>query len=273
MTMGRLTIICIILIAISLISSGQSFARIDAKTCVGLWLFDEGKGDTAKDSSGNDNEGTLNGKPKWVKGQFGQAVEFNGSNWVSVPDSKSLQMTNQVTVMFFVRTEKKMKDMWVDRQAVVGKHYKEYEVGIYMNGQIHTYTSDGGGNYDEGIMTTIAGKLPDKEADWTLGKWYHIAWTLNGAHEIAYVNGIKIGEHDKAHKNTLPGVNPLEIGRRVGGSIPLTGAVDEVAIFNVTLKEEDIKESVEKGMERVLGILAIEPKSKLATTWGSIKDR
>ena len=141
-----------------------------------------------------------------------------------------------------------------------------------MDGQIHTYTSDGAGNYDEGIMTSIAGKLPDKEADWEKGKWYHIAWTLEGRHEIAYVNGIKLGEHDKAHENTKPGVNPLEIGRRVGGSIPLTGAVDEVAVFNVALEEEDIKASMEKGMERVLGITAVFPSDKLATTWGQIKE-
>ncbi len=269
--MVRFTRICISLIIMSLLLAGQSFAKIDAKTCVGLWLFNEGKGDTAKDSSGNGNDGTLQGNPKWVKGPFGGAVGFNGSNFVSVSDSKSLQMSKQVTVMFWVSTDKKMADMWNDRQAVVGKHYKEYEVGNYMLGQLHTYTSDGAGNYDEGIMTSMAGKLPDKDADWEKGKWYHIAWTLDGAHEIAYVNGINVGEHDKAHKNTQPGVNPLEIGRRVGGSIPLTGAVDEVAIFNVTLNEDDIKTSVKEGMERTLGILAVEPSAKLATTWAGIK--
>ena len=63
----------------------------------------------------------------------------------------------------------------------------------------------------------------------------------------------------------------LEIGRRVGGSIPLTGAVDEVAVFNVALEEEDIKDSMEKGMERVLGIAAVSPSDKLAVTWGQIK--
>lgn len=269
--MTRLKVGCISFILISLMFVGISFARIDPETCVGLWLFDEGKGDTAKDSSGNGNDGTLMSDPKWVSGKFGKALEFNGSNYVSVSDSDSLDMTEQVTVMFWVRTEKKMKDMWNDRQAVVGKHYLEYEVGIYMDGQIHTYTSDGAGNYDEGIMASMSGKLPDKEADWERGKWYHIAWTLDGQHEIAYVNGIQIGEHTKAHKNTKPGTHPLEIGRRVGGSIPLTGAVDEVAIFNVAIKEEDIKPSMEKGLERMLGITAVSPSGKLTTTWGQIK--
>jgi len=42
----------------------------------------------------------------------------------------------------------------------------EYEVGIYPAGQIHTYTSDLAASYDEGIMTTISGKLPEKDTDW-----------------------------------------------------------------------------------------------------------
>jgi len=270
----RVTLIWISLVVIGLFFTGLSYAKIDPATIVGLWLFDEDEGDVVEDLSGNGNNGTLMGKPKWVAGKFGSALEFFGSDYVSVPHSDSLTMTEQVTVMFWVKTEKKMVDMWNDRQAIVGKHYLEYEVGIYMGGQLHTYTNDGtGGGYDEGIMTSISGKLPTKEADWERGKWYHIAWTLDGQHEVAYVNGIKIGEHNKAHANTKPGMNPLEIGRRVGGSIPLTGAVDEVVILNVALEEEDIQAVAERGIESVLGMTAVSPAGKLATSWGDVKTR
>jgi len=90
--------------------------------------------------------------------------------------------------------------------------------------------------HENRIMTSISGKLPDKDADWEIGKWYHVAWTLEENHEIAYVNGIQLGEHNKANAGTRPGTHPLEIGRRVGGSIPLTGAVDEVIVLNVALE-------------------------------------
>jgi hypothetical protein len=268
----RVTLVWLGLMLIGLLFADSSYARIDPQTVAGLWLFDEGDGDVAEDSSGNGNHGTIVGNADWVDGKFGSALEFDGSSHVSVNDSESLDMTDQVTVMFWVRTEKKMADMWNDRQAIVGKHYLEYEVGIYMGGQLHTYTNDGtGGGYDEGIMASIGGKLPDKDADWELGKWYHIAWTLNGQHEIAYVNGIKIGEHNKAHADTMPGTNPLEIGRRVGGSIPLTGAVDEVIVINVALEEEDIQLAAEQGLERALGIAAVSPAAKFSTTWAAIK--
>lgn len=262
----------IFFVAISFVFVNYSFAKIDPKTMVGLWLFDEGKGNTAADSSGNGNDGFLKGNTKWVKGQFGSAVEFAGTDWVEVPDSDSLDMNKQITVMFWVKTSKVMKDMWADRQAVVGKHYLEYEVGIYMQGQIHTYTKNPNGAadaYDEGIMASIAGKLPTKEADWELNKWYHIAWTLDKRHEIAYVNGVKIGEYDKANEGTKPGMHTLDIGRRQGGGIPVTGAVDEVAIFNVPLSEEDIKLASEKSLKS--GGLAVSPLKKLTTTWANIK--
>jgi len=270
----RLNTIMILLfiIAISLIIASSAFAKIDPKTMVGLWLFDEGKGDTAKDSSGNGNDGVLKGNVKWVTGKFGSAVEFSGVEWVEVPDSDTLDMNKQITVMFWVRTNKVMKDMWADRQAVVGKHYLEYEVGIYMQGQIHTYTKNPAGApdaYDEGIMVSMAGKLPTKEADWELNKWYHIAWTLDKQKEVAYVNGIRLGEHTKANEGTKPGLHTLDIGRRQGGGIPLSGAVDEVAIFNVALGEDDIKLAAEKSLKS--GGLAVSPLRKLTTTWANIK--
>lgn len=269
----RMTLVWISSLVIGLFFAGVSYAAIDPGTIAGLWLFDEGAGNVAADSSGNGNDGVFMGDPTWIAGKFGSALEFDGDDYVSVNDSNSLDMTDQITVMFWLRSNKVMADMWADRQAVVGKHYLEYEVGIYMDGQIHTYTNDGtGGGYDEGVMASMSEELG--EAEWELGKWYHIAWTLNGQHEVAYVNGINIGELDKAHANTLPGDNPLEIGERVGGSISVIGAVDEVVILNVALEEADIQDVMNRGMGSILGgPTAVSPADKLATAWGDIRTR
>ena len=62
--------------------------------------FDEGKGDTAKDLSRHENDGTLH-KAKWTKGKYGNAVELSGDagGWVEVPDAPSLDTTDEVTFM------------------------------------------------------------------------------------------------------------------------------------------------------------------------------
>jgi hypothetical protein len=225
----------------------------------------------ATDESDNGNDGEIMGDPVFVNGKFGQALEMNGDDYVSIPDSDTLDMTEQITIMLWFRIDVEMLDMWADRQVVVGKHYTEYEMGVYMDGQIHTYTSDGAGNYDEGVMAAMSEELG--EATWAVGQWYHLAWTLDGTHEVAYVNGVMIGEFDKANANTAPGTNPLEIGERVGGSLPVIGAIDDVVILNVALSEADIQDVMENGIGVVLGITAVSSADKLATAWGDIKTR
>ena len=63
-----------------------------------------------------------------------------------------------MSVVLWFKTEKAMKeaDKWADRQVVIGKHYTEYEIGIYPLGFVHTYTNKGDGKgYDEGIMASM----------------------------------------------------------------------------------------------------------------------
>jgi hypothetical protein len=40
---------------------------------VGWWKLDEGSGNIAYDSSGNGNDGTLEGTPQWAEGKLGGA--------------------------------------------------------------------------------------------------------------------------------------------------------------------------------------------------------
>ena len=48
------------------------------------------------------------------------------------------------------------------------------------------------------------------------------------------------------------------------------GIIDDVALFNVALEEEDIKFLMENGVETAA---AVDPVNKLATTWGRIKQQ
>ena len=57
---------------------------------------------------------------------------------------------------------------------------------------------------------------------------------------------------------------------RVEGGLPLTGAIDEITIFNVVLDENDIKTVATSGLKQAF---AVSPKSKLTTTWSVIKQR
>jgi len=75
----------VILFAAGMLTT-RGYTEIDPETLMGMWLFDEGEDDTAVDSSGNGNDGTLEGAA-WIDGKFGKALEFNGaSDLVNVGD-------------------------------------------------------------------------------------------------------------------------------------------------------------------------------------------
>ncbi|MHC4168510.1 MAG: hypothetical protein ACYSWQ_16280 [Planctomycetota bacterium] len=82
-------LICLIVSVTALLAAGTASADL-----VGHWRFDEGSGTTAFDSSGNGNDGTLNGGPNWVVGYLGGALEFDGSDdWVDCGNDPSLDLT------------------------------------------------------------------------------------------------------------------------------------------------------------------------------------
>lgn len=60
-------------------------AALDEDTIQGMWTFEEGKGETVTDLSGNESDGTFVGDLKWAKGKFGGGLEFNGvDTWVEI---------------------------------------------------------------------------------------------------------------------------------------------------------------------------------------------
>ena len=98
----KATILCIDLIVTSLMLVVQIEAKIDLETAMGIWLFDGNKGKVAKDISGNDNHGDIQG-PKWVKGKSGSALKFNGStDRVVIADSDSLYAKKAWTITSWI---------------------------------------------------------------------------------------------------------------------------------------------------------------------------
>ena len=93
--------LCISLILIGLV--GESQAAIDPTTVAGLWLFDDGAGDTAMDSSGKGLDGNLIDGPQWVNGKFGKALELDGAGaHVMFPDH--VNPTEAITISIWVKS-------------------------------------------------------------------------------------------------------------------------------------------------------------------------
>jgi len=248
---ARLTIVWVSLIVIYLLLAEQTSAKIDHKTIVGVWLFNEGSGNVAKDSSGNGNDGELKNNPKWVEGKFGRALSFDGTDdYVEVPDSDTLDVT-AITLNAWVKGE---ANQLVNGNAIV------FKTGSYV-------LQYWGGVINPGVFVSGqwcgSGWLPSATI-WD-NDWRHIALTYDGSIQKFYVDGVFKGDNTAcAGKIDITTTN-LEIG--TGNVGFYTGLIDEVAIFNVVLSSDEINDI----MNGLKTILAVPPKGKLTTIWGGIK--
>jgi len=95
-----ISIVCLFVVGVLTTSS---YAKIDPETVVGMWSFDEGKGDVTADSSANKNDGTLENGPEWMDGKFGDALEFDGaSSYVDCGNADNLSITGDFTFSLWV---------------------------------------------------------------------------------------------------------------------------------------------------------------------------
>lgn len=70
---------------------------------VGLYFFDDEKGDEVVDSSDNGNNGVFRGGVKRVDGVFEGGLEFNGQDaFVEIQDSESLDLTDGMTIAMWI---------------------------------------------------------------------------------------------------------------------------------------------------------------------------
>ena len=115
--MTRLTFVGLSLMLSVCLFGIPALAQVDMKSLTGLWLFDEGSGDVAADSSDSRLDAAVVGNPTWVSGMFGSGLELNGSDaYVEVP--AHVNPTGAITVSLWVKS---MTDNWNQHGWMVEK--------------------------------------------------------------------------------------------------------------------------------------------------------
>lgn len=250
------------LIVVSLLLANVCDAKIDPKTCVGAWLFDEGKGDTAKDSSGNGNNGKLMNNPKWDQGKIGSALNFvNANDYVEITDTPKLNPEKTLTLVAWVKP-----NSFPGYSPIIDKEWFEVKPQFSLG-----YPSD----KLMGLWFDTQARVEDSIRATTVlvaGTWYFVSAVFDNGKVKIFVNGNAEGSKTSGTVTALR-VNDtanLCIGSEKT-SRNLDGTIDEVAIFNVALADEDIKSIMSDGLAKSVNMLAVEPTGKLAGTWGEIK--
>lgn len=248
----------IMLTLIALAASFTYAANEPEDSLILYFSFDELDDKTAIDHSKYENRGEIMGDPKHAEGKFGKALELNGeSDWVVVPHDEILTVDENVTVMAWINTERHEGPNNQRWQGVIAKSNNPRSYSLYTEIPSKCLAFSVGGG------TSVCNKVIE------LNEWQHIVAQVDNRTHRYWINGEKAGEF--AGKNLPPGkadtANVL-IGRTHEGQREFLGLIDEVRVWNRALDEEEVLEQMEMGY---FEIFAVDPKQKLATTWGNLK--
>jgi hypothetical protein len=222
--------------------------------------FDEGQGEEVADSSGMGNNGTVVGA-NWVAGKFGSALEFDGAGThAEVPDSASLQITEEMTVAAWVLFHKLGASD--NHDAIIAKASTWSFITFKRSDPAYQF----------GWWDSVAKNIMPGEPKWLVSgwvpeveTWYHMAVTVKSQEGLIFYRDSEVIKESEYPADLPAGADKtilIGTGNSVGES--MSGIVDEVTIFNTALSADEIG-------DLLLNPTAVSPAAKLGTVWGKLK--
>ncbi|MCK4553039.1 LamG domain-containing protein [Candidatus Pacearchaeota archaeon] len=227
----------------------------------GLVLYvslNETSGDTAADSSGEGNDGTLNGysRPLWnSSGKIGGGYEFDGDDYVEVSDDSSLNISSQLTLEAWVYTV--LPTANEENQFFIYKGYGQDPWSTYTLyfGWYNTFYFSvflaNGSSVGCGVDSPISPNA-----------WNHFTGTFDEGIMKIYKNSVLINTCDYSSNNiSFSDSEPLYVGYEMNGSI------DEVKIYNYSLSPEQISANYNAGLANHSPEIIVSNETTKAEVW------
>ncbi len=194
---------------------------------VGEWRFD----DNTNDSSGYENNGATGGDPIYVEGMFGQALEFNGNDYVVIDAvADEIAGKNNLTWESWIKTTDTNDNVIGGWNDSGGNNLFWFRV---HNSKFSIH--DGSDHYGQKEMSD--------------GIWHHIAVIYNNGTISTYEDGETA--FTPYNKNiTFSSNNKVSIGQEWdGGSVSghFNGIIDEVHIYDKALSLAEIQQLYAQG--------------------------
>jgi len=236
------------------LASDEKKPKDPKKALVGYWKLDEKKGSTARDSSGNGNDGTLYGdcvwQPKagvlhgalWLPGGPGQVDgEYVEGPCVELPIGSLIHQLTNCTIMTWVNWSggpswQRIFDFGSSTEVnMFLTPMSGYGTGSTEPYELRFAITTGGGGAEERVSTT---PLP--------GGWHHVAVAINDDDHITtlYLDGTPVAE------NTAMTLTPSHLdvtsnnwlGRsQYSGDSYYAGSLDDFRIYDQALSEGEIQ--------------------------------
>jgi len=216
-------------------SNGNAvFELFDVQGIVGFWHFDEpqwtGATGEVRDETGMNHGTAKNGATTTSDAKYGRAGYFDGEvDYVEVPDSDSLDITDEITI-----------EAWVKSNTKCGFFVKKYGGKGYVFGHnsnnekyFFLVVDDAGDNHSCASNINIQ-----------YGKWTHVVGVFKAySYQQIYVNG-NLDTHVNATWNLRSDSADLLIGFKdwmIGCAGLFNGKIDELRIYNRALSPTEIQ--------------------------------
>jgi len=202
------------------------------------YKIDEGAGSTAHDEIFPARTGRLVGKPNWVTGRLGGALEFGQGDYVDLGNVGDFHKENPFSFGAWLRTTGK-----VDAAAIAKTETREgirgYELYV-MRHKVSVLLS--------GRWPGYAIKVTSTDDVLKKGEWHHVFVTYDGSRGaqgvVLYVDGRPRGVHINSdslrEKGSIGTDQSLLLGRRDEVTEFIGGGIDDVRLYNHRLSDGDV---------------------------------
>jgi hypothetical protein len=201
---------------------------------IAQWMFDEGEGDIAYDSAG-DNDGIIYGAA-WTSGQIGGALDFDGEDdYVRTLNNvfTNAQLASGATLSAWFKTDSAAYGLIADVEGYLN-------LGINLRDTINPNrlfgTADGGAH------------IYFSSSDVTDNVWYHAAIVWDGTNTASlYLDGVNVSSRFSGPPTPDSKGRPLAIGVHSTMAAYFGGIIDDVRVYNRALSAEEIRKLYENG--------------------------
>jgi hypothetical protein len=204
---------------------------------VAHWRFDEGSGDVANDSSGNGRTGFAAGPGwSWVPGQFGSAMHFSGVDYLTVGGFPRATPSYSVSAWVLIQADELGAPIAniLSTEALGGGWALFATLGSGPQSYVFRYANNAAQGY---VAASCICVVP--------GVWTHLAAVVDAENALLtlYVGGVATTV-PTGGATILPGSTILNIARsaELSPTFPVTGALDDIAIYNRALVDEEVAE-------------------------------
>jgi hypothetical protein len=216
------------------------------------YKFDETSGTVAGDASGHGFDGTIVGTASWVEGYVGGALEFFGTENVTLP-ADVMGLTSTIgSVAFWMNADAPTRIytiFWGGDNTTGGGFGPENEMHVHLE-QAQTDIWSGGelSFWAMANPSTFLFSDPDKGTNpatppvnpiiMTDNQWHHVAATWGDGTVKLFIDGLLNNQAEYVSTDYV--LSHIFLGQMGGGGRRYAGKLDDVRIYSNALTDEEV---------------------------------